>query len=170
MRVNSAYKYRFYPTEEQAQILAKTFGCARFLYNHYLDLTTKAYAADKKAKFNYNALSADLTQLKKKEEYRWLQEVSSVPLQQSLQNLKTGYTNFFKKRAKYPNFKKRTSKQSAKYTNTGFNWDGARSLKLAKMSGDHDDIIKVRIEMEAALNEGEISYEEYVTIMLEVKP
>jgi putative transposase len=70
--------------------------------------------------------------LKKQPEYAWLNEVSSVPVQQSLRHLNTAFGNFFAKRAKYPTFKSKHDRQSAEYTTSAFKWDG-KSLKLAKM-------------------------------------
>jgi len=117
--VNKAYKYRFYPTRQQKEQLAQSFGCARFVYNYFLRLRTDAYYNDKK-KFNYHKMSSLLTQLKNDKEHLWLKEVSSVSLQQSLRDLDKAFTNFFSKRAKYPRFKKKNSRQSVRYTKGGF--------------------------------------------------
>lgn len=81
----------------------------------------------------YHATSALLTELKREPEFEWLNEVSSVPVQQSLRHLQTAFVNFFAKRTKYPTFKSKHDKQSAEYTSSAFRWDG-RTLKLAKMS------------------------------------
>lgn len=72
-----------------------------------------------------------LTALKKTPEHAWLNEVSSVPVQQSLRHLNTAFTNFFAKRAKYPCFKSKHDKQSAEYTTSAFKWDG-KTLSIAK--------------------------------------
>ncbi len=80
---------------------------------------------------NYNALSQALTELKKQEGTQGLQEVSSVPLQQSLRHLEKAMSNFFEKRAKYPKDKKKHNKQSATYVTTAFVWTGS-TLTLAK--------------------------------------
>ncbi|HEU4854819.1 MAG TPA: RNA-guided endonuclease TnpB family protein, partial [Nitrosospira sp.] len=66
-------------------------------------------------------------------EYAWLNEVSSVPVQQALRHLQTAFANFFARRTSYPQFKRKDGKQSAEYTTSAFKWDG-QSLKLAKMS------------------------------------
>ena len=85
-------------------------------------------------RINYNATSALLTQLKKEEKTDWLQDVSSVPLQQTLRHLQTAFTNFFSKRTGYPTFKKRSGKQSAEFTRAGFKWDAKNNvLTMAKM-------------------------------------
>src|SRR5260370_28423412 len=130
MEQQKAYKYRFYPTDEQKHILARTFGCCRYVYNWALHLRSDAYAQGKR--LYYQDLSAALTQLKKQEETLWLSEVSAVPLQQSLRHLDTAYLNFFKGNANYPTFKKKHHQQSATYAKTAFQWD-RKKLTLAKM-------------------------------------
>ena len=131
MNVKRAYRFRFYPTPEQEQILARTFGCARFAYNHMLRLRSDAWLQRQEC-VGYHETSAALTALKKTPEHAWLNEVSSVPVQQALRHLQTAFTNFFAKRARYPKFKRKDGPQSAEYTTSAFKWDG-ESLKLAKM-------------------------------------
>jgi putative transposase len=131
MKIKRAYRFRFYPTPEQKVILARTFGCARFAYNHMLRQRTEAWY-ERQERMGYHESSAALTVLKKTEEYGWLNEVSSVPVQQALRHLQTAFTNFFAQRAKYPNFRRKDGPQSAEYTTSAFRWDGA-ALKLAKM-------------------------------------
>ncbi|MFM0078455.1 IS200/IS605 family element RNA-guided endonuclease TnpB [Paraburkholderia sediminicola] len=131
MDIKRAYRFRFYPTAEQEAILARTFGCARFAYNHMLRLRTDAWY-QRQERVGYHETSAALTALKKTPEHTWLNEVSSVPVQQALRHLQTAFANFFAKRAKYPNFRRKDGAQSAEYTTSAFKWDGA-SLKLAKM-------------------------------------
>jgi transposase len=105
-----AYKYRCYPTDEQRQILAQTFGCVRFIYNFGLHTRSVAYKEQGK-NLNYHEFAALLPSLK--EQFPWLKEVSSVTLQQSLRHLDTAFKNFFEGRAYYPAFKKRQNAQSA---------------------------------------------------------
>ncbi|MCX4151919.1 MULTISPECIES: RNA-guided endonuclease TnpB family protein [Paraburkholderia] len=131
MDIKRAYRFRFYPTSEQEAILARTFGCARFAYNHMLRLRTDAWY-QRQERVGYHETSAALTALKKTPEHSWLNEVSSVPVQQALRHLQTAFANFFAKRAKYPNFRRKDGAQSAEYTTSAFKWDGA-SLQLAKM-------------------------------------
>ena len=114
--VKKAYKYRFYPDDEQAELLAKTFGCVRFIYNKILKYRTDAYYGVKE-KISYSDASAKLTEIKKLAEFEWLNDVSCVPLQQCLRNQQAGFSNFFAGRAQYPTFKKKNSKQSAEFTN-----------------------------------------------------
>ncbi len=132
MEQKRAYKYRFYPTEEQKHILARTFGCCRYVYNWALRLRTDAYYQENKRLY-YNDVSVALTHLKKQEDTAWLSEVSSVPLQQALRHLDRAFIHFFEGRAKYPTFKKKCNQQSATYADTAFRWDG-KTLTLAKMT------------------------------------
>ena len=131
MEIKRAYKFRFYPTPEQELNLAKTFGCARFAYNYMLRQRTDAWF-QRQEKVGYHETSAMLTALKKQSEFAWLNEVSSVPVQQSLRHLQTAFGNFFSRRNKYPTFKKKDGAQSAEYTTSAFKWDGS-TLHIAKM-------------------------------------
>ena len=132
MDIKRAYRFRFDPTPEQEVILARTFGCTRFAYNHMLRLRTDAWF-ERQERIGYHETSAALTKLKKDPEFVWLNEVSSVPVQQALRHLQTAFGNFFAKRAKYPTFKRKDGPQSAEYTTSAFKWDG-KALKLAKMT------------------------------------
>ncbi len=136
MDIKRAYRFRFYPTPEQEVVLAQTFGCVRFVYNHMLRLRSEAWE-HRQERMGYHDTSAALTLLKKQPEYAWLNDVSSVPLQQALRHLQTAFGNFFAKRGRYPQFKRKGSHQSAEYTTSAFRWDGA-SLKLAKMAAPLD--------------------------------
>ncbi|MFI9778400.1 RNA-guided endonuclease InsQ/TnpB family protein [Streptomyces sp. NPDC051956] len=129
-----AFKYRFYPTDAQAAELSRTFGCVRKVYNLALAARTEAWARQERV--NYNATSAMLTAWKKTGELAFLNDVSSVPLQQCLRHLQTAFSSFFAKRARYPRFKSRKkSRKSAEYTYTtsGFRFR-AGELTLAKMA------------------------------------
>jgi putative transposase len=131
--VKRAYKYRFYPTEQQALELLRTFGCVRLVYNKALEARTTAWNASRR-RVNYVETSAMLTAWKRDSEFAFLSEVSSVPLQQTLRHLQAAFTSFFAKHAKYPKFKSRKkSRQSAEYTKSGFRWRNGQ-LALAKMS------------------------------------
>jgi len=135
MNMKRAYRYRFYPTPEQAQHLAQTFGCVRFVYNWALHQRKRAYF-DQGVKLSTKDLSAASTALKKEEGTAWLKQVSSVPLQQALRHLDSAYTNFFEGRAAYPTFKKKHHEQSATYTDNAFTLKGDK-LTLAKQ---HDPL------------------------------
>ena len=129
MRAKRAYKYRFYPTEEQARQLAQTFGCVRFVYNWGLSTRKTAYLQHGQSLY-YQDLAEMLPALKG--QHPWLREVSAVPLQQALRHLDRAYANFFEGRAEYPTFKKKRNDQSATYAANAFSWKGT-ALTLAKM-------------------------------------
>ena len=131
--VKRAYRYRFYPTAEQAGELARTFGCIRLVYNKALEERTRAYTVQGR-KMTYVESSAALTAWKKTEELAFLSEVSAVPLQQALRHLQAAFSHFFAQRAKYPTFKSRKkSWASAEDSRSAFTWRGGQ-LTLAKMS------------------------------------
>lgn len=130
--MKKAFKYRFYPTVEQVEQLAKTFGCVRYVWNWALELRTKAYRENNE-KLQYAALSRKLTELKCDPEREWLREPRSACLQQSLRHQEQAFANFFAKRGRYPKFKNRHGKQSATYSYVAFRWDGD-ALILGKMS------------------------------------
>ncbi len=136
MKQKRAYKYRVYPTAEQKTILARTFGCARYVYNWALRLRTDAYY-ERQERLGYHELSARLTRLKQQGDHAWLNEVSCVPPQQALRHLEKAFKNFFEGRAHYPTFKSRHGDQSAEYTTSAFKWDGTH-LTLAKMDAPLD--------------------------------
>ncbi|MFJ1556139.1 RNA-guided endonuclease InsQ/TnpB family protein [Streptomyces mirabilis] len=130
--VKRAFKYRFYPTDVQAAELSRTFGCVRKVYNLALAARTEAWARQERV--SYHQTSAMLTAWKKTEELAYLNEVSSVPLQQALRHLQTAFTHFFGKRARYPRFKSRKkSRRSAEYTSSAFRFRDGK-LTLAKMT------------------------------------
>jgi putative transposase len=128
--VRTAYKCRAYPDEAQQQVLARTFGCVRLVWNRTLAERHRLYHAEGKS-LSYAASDAALTQLKKDPDLAFLNEVSSVPLQQALRHQYKAFSAFFAKRARYPRFKSRRGRQSATYTRSAFRMkDGA--LHLAK--------------------------------------
>ncbi|WNV89185.1 RNA-guided endonuclease TnpB family protein [Umezawaea sp. Da 62-37] len=133
MVVKRAYRYRFYPTAGQAVELSRTFGCVRLVYNRALATRTTMWRQEKR-RVGYADASALLTAWKQTDELGFLNEVSSVPLQQCLRHQQKAFTNFFGKRAAYPKFKSRKpSRASAEYTRSGFRWRDGR-LTLAKMN------------------------------------
>ncbi|MGB5967925.1 MAG: RNA-guided endonuclease TnpB family protein [Spirulinaceae cyanobacterium] len=121
--MKARYRYRFYPNIEQKQKLAQLFGCTRVVWNDALALCKSSRKA-----LSHNSLCKRLTQAKKTEERKWLNQVSAVPLQQSLKNLSTAHKNFFNSlqgkrkgtKIKPPKFKKRSNKQAASFTKSGF--------------------------------------------------
>lgn len=115
--MEKAYKYRIYPNKKQKEIIAKTFGCCRFVYNTYLAKRIEMYEKNKE-NFSYVQCANDMKNLKS--ELEWLKEVDSTALQSSLRDLDMAYQKFFKEHTGYPKFKsKRNNKKSYKtnYTN-----------------------------------------------------
>lgn len=136
-------KFRAYPNKEQQNLINRTLGCSRMIYNKGLSMRNIAYAAGDK--IGYNQTSSMLTELKKQEDYAFLKEVDSIALQQSLRDLDRGFKNFFAKCAAHPRFKSkhdhhqsyRTMNQSNNIRITG------RYIKLPKLG-----YIKIRQSME----------------------
>jgi putative transposase len=133
--MKARYRYRFYPTDQQQQSLARLFGCVRVVWNDALALCKQSEKLP-----GFKQLSAMLTQVKKTEEREWLMEVASVPLQQSLRNLDVAYRNFFNshngkrkgRKMGVPKFKKKTNQQSAQFTKAAFSVKN-KEVYLAKI-------------------------------------
>ncbi len=122
--MKARYQYRFYPTDQQQQSLARLFGCVRVVYNDALAICKQSEKKPKSAELQ----KLVITQAKKLQERAWLSEVSAIPLQQSVSDLEIAFKNFFDSRkgkrkgrkVGYPKFKKRTNSQSARLTRGGF--------------------------------------------------
>ena len=127
-----AYKYRIYPNKKQRELIAKTFGCVRFVYNHYLAKKIELYQNSKES-LSFYKCSADLTKLK--EELTWLKEVDKFALQNALRNLDFAYQKFFKEHSGFPRFKsKKTHSYSYRTSITGKNIEFCgNSIKLPKL-------------------------------------
>ena len=117
--MRTAYKCRAYPDGAQQQMLARTFGCVRLVWNQTLAERRRLYHGEGKG-LSYAASDAALTIMKKDPDLAFLSEVSSVPLQQTLRHQHKAFQAFFAKRARYPRFKSRTGRQSATYTRSAF--------------------------------------------------
>jgi len=131
--VKRAYKYRFYPTDEQADILARTFGCVRYVYNRALAERSRAWTQEHR-RVTHADTDKMLTQWKRDPETAWLSEPSKGPLQATLRNLQGAFDSFWRKQTRYPTFKKKgKTKDSATYFSNCFTYrDG--QVRLAKMS------------------------------------
>ncbi len=130
--MEKAYKYRIYPNKKQKEIIAKTFGSCRFVYNKYLAKRIEVYEANKET-FSYVQCANDMKQLKS--ELEWLKEVDSTALQSSLRDLDMAYQKFFKEHSGYPKFKsKKTHRFSykSKCVNRNIQYCG-RHIKLPKL-------------------------------------
>ncbi|MFC9357283.1 RNA-guided endonuclease InsQ/TnpB family protein [Rhodococcus sp. NPDC057014] len=131
--VKRAFKYRFYPTAVQADQLARTFGCTRYVYNRALAERTRAWSQEQR-RITYADTSTMLTGWKRDPETEWLAEPSKGPLQESLRQLQGAFEKFWRKQARYPQFKKKgQSKDSATYFSNCFTYRGGQ-LRLAKQS------------------------------------
>lgn len=131
--VKRAYKYRCYPTDEQAQQLARTFGCVRYVYNRALAERTRAWTQEQR-RISYAESDKMLTAWKRDPETEWLTEPSKGPLQAALRHLQGAFDKFWRKQTKYPVFKKKgRSRDSATFYGNCFTYrDG--QVKLAKQS------------------------------------
>lgn len=117
------YKERFYPTDEQTLLLAKSFGCARFVYNDALKFRTDAYYKDGTS-ISHSDIEKRLVPLKK--QFEWLSEVSSVILQQALRDQQEAFKNFWAHRTQYPKFKNKNARQSIRLTKAAFKYENSQ--------------------------------------------
>ncbi|PGD22142.1 transposase, partial [Bacillus pseudomycoides] len=134
MLVNKAYKFRIYPNKRQEILIAKTIGCSRFVFNHFLTLWNDTYKETGKG-LTYPSCSAELTQLKKQQDTIWLKEVDSIALQSTLKNLADAFSRFFKKQNDIPRFKSKKNKvqsYTTKQTNGNIAIVGSK-MKLPKL-------------------------------------
>ncbi len=116
MLVNKAYKFRIYPNKKQEIVIAKTIGCSRFVFSHFLARWNDTYKKAGKG-LTYPSCSAELTQLKKQQDTIWLKEVDSIALQSTLKNLADAFSRFFKKQNDMPRFKSKKNKVQSYITN-----------------------------------------------------
>jgi putative transposase len=122
--MKARYQYRFYPTDQQQQSLARLFGCVRVVWNDALAICKQSEKKPKSAELQ----KLVITQAKKTEARAWLSEVSNIPLQQSVADLEIAFNNFFNsckgkrkgRKVGYPKFKKRANSQSARFRIGGF--------------------------------------------------
>ncbi|MET8429353.1 transposase [Nocardia sp. NPDC004860] len=127
-----AFEFRFYPTAVQAAELARTFGCVRKVYNLALEVRTEEWHHHA-TRIDYYQTSAFLTLWKQTDELAYLNDVSSVPLQQALRHLQAAFAAFWERRSEFPRFKSRKrSRDAAEYTRSGFRYQSGE-LTLAKM-------------------------------------
>ncbi|EJR68656.1 hypothetical protein IIO_00184 [Bacillus cereus VD115] len=134
MSVNKAYTFRIYPNKKQEIVIAKTIECSRFVCNHFLALWNNTYKETGKG-LTYPTCSAELTQLKKKQDTIWLKEVDCIALQSTLKNLADAFSRFFKKQNDMPRFKSKKNKiqsYTTKQTNGNIAIVGNK-MKLPKL-------------------------------------
>jgi len=109
--IHKTYRFALLPTKEQEVLLNKHFGCARFVFNYFLNERIRQYRESKKSD-NYHKQASSLTLLKRQEATRWLKEVNSQALQAALRHLDISFQNFFRGIAKFPRFKSKRKKNS----------------------------------------------------------
>ena len=141
--MNKGVKFRIYPNKEQEKLILQTFGCCRLIYNKGLNMRIGVYKNGEK--IGYTQTSSMLTELKRSDGFAFLKNVDSIALQQSLRDLDRAYQNFFKKSAKFPQFKsKHNNRQSYRTLNQGNNIRIIGNyLKLPKLG-----YVKVKQSME----------------------
>ena len=131
--MRTAYRCRAYPDQAQQQVLARTFGCVRVVWNQTLAARQARWHAERTG-MSYAQSDRALTAMKKDPGLAFLNEVSSVPLQQALRHQHAAFGAFFARRARYPRFKSRRGRQCAHYTRSAFSMRGG-VLQLARMPG-----------------------------------
>ncbi len=136
-------KFRAYPNKEQQNLINRTLGSCRFIYNRGLALINEAFTNGQR--LGYKQTSSMLTSLKQEEEFSFLKEVDSIALQQSLRDLDRGFSNFFKKLSQHPQFKsKHNHHHSYRTINQGDNIRiTGRYIKLPKIG-----YVKIKQSME----------------------
>lgn len=122
--MNKSYKYRCYPNASQKILLAKTFGCCRFVYNYFLDKAISNYKQNN-ISYNYYVACKELTALKC--EYEWLREPDKCALQNALKDLGVAYKRFFNGNG-FPKFK---SKKDHRYSYRTQNSNNGRSIQVS---------------------------------------
>jgi putative transposase len=138
--VQVRYRYRAYPTREQQQMLARTFGCARVVFNDALRLRDELHAADEKLS-DSQVQTRVITLAKQTPEREWLNEVASVALVQACQDARRAYRNWFDslsgvrkgRRVGKPRFRKKSNRQSIRLTRNGFSVRKDGRVYLAKI-------------------------------------
>lgn len=146
MKVNRAFKYRIYPTGEQLSLINKTFGCNRYIFNHFLNQRIELYKEEKKSTTYVNQ-AKELTALKK--ELPWLKEVDSVSLQSTLRNLDNAFKGFFSKRTRFPRFKSKKNNiksYTSKNTNNSIRIENQK-LKIPKLG-----FLKIKLHRQIPVN------------------
>jgi len=118
-----------YPTKEQEILVNKTFGCAGYIYNHFLNIKQVQYKETKKSMSAFECCN-ELKELTK--EYEWLKEVDSCALRNAIFNLEDAFLRMYKKQNEYPNFKNKFNKQSYRTNNNKSSYNGKeyQSIKL----------------------------------------
>ena len=110
-----AYKYRIYPNKQQEELIQKTFGCCRFVYNQTLAYRKEKYEKEKKSLSKIDCNNWKNRFLK--QEYQWLKEVDKFALDNAIINMDSAYQKFFKEHTGYPKFKSKHNHYKSYTTN-----------------------------------------------------
>lgn len=144
MVTNRAYKFRIYPNKEQEELIQKTFGCVRFVYNYFLADRKDAYETSKESRTMFQQINAMVVL---KQEHEWLQEPDKNALQYALRDLNAAYQNFFRnvKKGVNPGFPKFKSKKNDRksYSTTGY--AGATRIEGNKIRFPKIGFVKAKI-------------------------
>ena len=134
-----SYKFRLYPNGEQINLIERTFGCCRYVFNHYLAQRETAFRTTGKSPTRFMQ-DKELTLLKQQEETAWLREVDKCALQNALKQLDVAFQNFFRRvkngeKPGYPKFKSKKQNKQSYQTNSNIKiFDNAVQLpKLGKV-------------------------------------
>ena len=177
MKIYKAYVFRMYPNEYQKEIINKSFGISRFIYNHFLEEKMKEYKDTKKSKSAYEQIK-EIPSLNI--EYPFLKEVDSCLLRCSIFDLDNAYNRFFKSNFGYPKFKKKGVHDSYKTNNIVSTYKGKEynsirldlknrlitlpKLKELKIRGYRNKIINGKIKSAVIRRE---STKYYVSVLVE---
>lgn len=116
--MEKTYRLRLYPNKQQQELLAKTFGCQRYVYNYFLDRKITLYKEQGES-LSFAGCSRELTKLKKEKE--WLKEPDKYSLQNALKDLDMAYKKFFKEHTGFPKFKSKKDRHRSYRTNISNN-------------------------------------------------
>jgi len=174
MVMYKAYKFRMYPNDKQKELIHKTFGCTRLVYNYFLnECKTNGY---QKAYDMCNKLK-ELSN-----EYPFLKEVDSCSLRCAIFNLEDSYKNIFEKRSNYPKFKNRFNKQSYRTTCIRSSYKGKdyanieldlinRKIKLPKLGlveiRGYRNLKEINGKVINATIEKELTNKYYISVIVE---
>ena len=144
-KIKKAYKFRIYPTVSQKELIEKTLGCVRQVYNDFLSMCIDSYQKN----YEFTIKKYDLIKLlpEYKKTFPYLKEVDSIALQQSVIHLYDAYINFFKHNSSFPKFKKK--KNDYGYTTMNIN----NSIRFIEDDIQIPKLGKVRIVKHRHINE-----------------
>lgn len=129
LTVLKGYVLRLYPTDSQKELINKTIGCTRFIYNHFLNKRINDYQIFGKSK----SCSAEIKELPALgNTYSWLKEVDGCALRTAIFNLEDAYKRYDNKQNEFPKFKNRDTGNSYKtnYFKSTFKGQEYESIKI----------------------------------------